>query len=506
MTLRVITTPTNVGLHTSAMLMAPGGLESVLASGHSWIPRRELRTMIDVGGQFDNALKPYGHEPKIASALTSYRKARPYVFRSWGRAYIEPLAYNLGKIPEEHFRAAADRVIESMSICFDQSPKAKRAASAVAKAGERLERAGAESAGLYVHAMLLEPSGFFAGIDTHGRGISWRDMRELMDVASLLERELREEGHAINLVEELDNYWWQRHDPIFRKIYLEQAGYKLRAIPADTFRKVVERVAASLELRFDATGKKARRMKALMKQRTWTVWLLVKIFGRWDWQEKLAERLIRRGKVDEARNVYRKLGFNHLQKGMRNIGFSRSSEQRGRYDLSAFQLAMAIGVFEQSARAFERADSELNIVKVRTLIGTLRAEIRVLNEKISQEETGCSRMTVRGMLKELAMPVEAVSDAEIVHYARYAALGSPDGIERFLRRTGEIMDSTAEKVLHTLTVAEGDDVGRIAHAFRKDAPLYQRIKKAIGDDRLFENVVRQLVAYQSTGNQVIGNR
>lgn len=165
------------------------------------------------------------------------------------------------------------------------------------------------------------------------------------------------------------------------------------------------------------------------------------------------------GRSDESRLAWRQAGIRLIEDGKRMMGHSADSRDRRCHDFSQFQIDLAIGYFRRAARFFARAGSEINRVNVLTMAAMAAQQ---MNENDLSPPVGAGRpVTLGEMFAELGMRVEREPDHELVHFARYAALGSDDGVESFLREAAAVLGVSQEEILKALVAPEQSMAERV---------------------------------------------
>lgn len=124
-------------------------------------------------------------------------------------------------------------------------------------------------------------------------------------------------------------------------------------------------------------------------------------------------------------------------------------------------MKVAISTFVSAANAFERAGSDVNRVKALTAVKVAQ---KTLEESLSKSRTEePRRITILEMLGELELEAEQEPDHELVHYARYAAIGDEDGMQTFLRKASEILDASPNAILDALANPQEYPVDRLVN-------------------------------------------
>ena len=229
------------------------------------------------------------------------------------------------------------------------------------------------------------------------------------------------------------------------------------------FANAAGRVASARNAIFDTTSRACRKALAAITnpKKPWHSFTVYynRDYGLW------AARLSLAGRTEEAKHYYRKEGFDSVRRGKNMLGYAKSTLARNGHDFGAFQIRMAIDYFLQAASFFQKAESEINRIKVLTLVDTTRRELNVV-EGTQPKKGGVQRVTFLEMLSVFERGEEG-PDQELVHYARFAAIGGEEGMEIFLRKAAEVLAEAPEAILEALANPQQHIADRLADGAAK---------------------------------------
>lgn len=376
--------------------------------------------------------------------------------------------------------------------------------------------------GFYANALLLAPGGFDAALSV-GPWLVGQEARQCAEVATKLTDELDKMGYRMDTkffrenVEDIRRGTfrnWADSGPAY-SVIREAAARQLMDIPPEIFAKAAQAVMFANDMSFDLTPRAHQRAKKLLEPKEPWNFLTRKFnrdYGRW------AERLLVAGKTEEAKQALREHGFDRIREGRKMLGFLEGTIRRRHLDFGAFQFHLAINDFKAAAEAFGRAGSELNRVKALNLIETARREVQALANQPSEGPP--LRVTFREIIGDLARDVDRETDADIIHYARFAAMGSREGMEIFLRQAAIILEEKEEDILNALADPTEPLSKRIADqasaimgidpnwdedfgseplgAVLRGGRIFGKLQAAMGEDNvILDNLVRAAQRYYS---------